>query len=461
MLEKSFGVTFFLKTPKKESKFRYVYLRITVDGIPKEKSTQLKWDISRWDQKMERAIGTKEDAKSLNFFLDSLVNKVNNRRTELLNNNVPITAEGLMDYVRGKTISRVQVLQEFILHNQEMLALVDTKEYAPGTYVRFKTTKDHVQKFIRFKYDKEDIEFRELNYEFIKDFEFYLKTVPVKKISHNTAMKYITNFKKIVLRAIAKDIISGDPFKLYTVRKSKIKKKPLSRQELQILEEKKFDNERLSIVRDVFVFQCYTGLAYIDVKQLKKSEIKDGMDGALWIMNSRQKTNAETNIPLLPKAIEILNKYENHPECKQKGCVLPVKTNQKMNAYLKEIADICGIDSNLTTHKARRTFGSTVTLNNGVPIHVVKEMLGHQSVKQTEEYAQTEQETVSREMNDLRAKLDKSAKSNTDPILLLNKLWTQFEILKNEQTHDKTVDKGTLLKFEQELEAMKKLLLQA
>ena len=159
------------------------------------------------------------------------------------------------------------------------------------------------------------------------------------------------------------------------------------------------------LVRHVFVFQCYTGLAYIDVFNLKRSDIKEGIDGEQWILTERQKTGSPINIPLLPKAVEILERYKNHPICIERDSVLPVNSNQKMNEYLKEIADLCGISSTLNTHKARRTFGSTVTLNNNVPIHIVKEVLGHQSVSQTEEYTLTEQISIGREMKGLKQRL--------------------------------------------------------
>src|SRR5690606_22473973 len=167
-------------------------------------------------------------------------------------------------------------------------------------------------------------------------------------------------------RAISKGIITSDPFKAFKNKKVAVKKTPLSSHELSTLENKKFDSERLSEVRDIFVFQCYTGLAYIDVKQFKKEELKIGIDGKQWIISERQKTGSSTTIPLLGKAIEILERYKEHPLCKANNVLLPVKSNQKMNEYLKEMATLCGINDNLTTHKARRTFGSTVTLNNGV-----------------------------------------------------------------------------------------------
>lgn len=402
MLENSFGLTFFLKKSTKKNE-KYVYLRITVDGIPKEVSTKHKWSPERWNQKTERAVGTKEDAKTLNFYIETLQVKIQQFKNDLILNDESITAQKIMDFVRGKSPSTAKLLEEFQKHNDEMFALVP-KEYAKGTHERFVTARSHVQDFIRFKYSFDDIEFRELNYEFVKDYEFYLKTV--RHISNNTTLKYISNLKKIILRAIARDIILSDPFKLFKGRKTKTNKKPLTKQDLEKLENYEFATTRLAEVRDIFVFQCYTGLAYIDVFNLKRSNIKKGYDGELWIMTARQKTDSETNVPLLPKALEIMHRYAEHFLCVERGSVLPVKSNQKMNAYLKEIADVTGVDCELNTHKARRTFASTVTLANNVPIHVVKEMLGHHSVQQTEEYAITEQQSIGREMKRLQERFN-------------------------------------------------------
>ncbi|WP_339655812.1 site-specific integrase [Flavobacterium frigidarium] len=409
MLESSFGLVFFLKIPRNESKIRTVYLRITVDGIPKETSTKRKWDISRWDQKLERAIGTKEDAKSINMFLESLTLKINEYKTENMYNGKVITAQKVTDYILGKNAARVKVLEEFQKHNDEMTALLGIG-YAKGTLDRFTITINHLRAFIRLKFNAEDLEFYDLNLEFIKDFQFYLRSV--RNCSNNTTLKYIANFKKIVLRAIDNEVILKDPFKNFKAKKSKIIKKPLSTQELYELERHYFSTDRLNVVRDVFVIQCYTGLAYIDVYQLKKTDIKVGVDKQSWIMSEKQKTGSATNVPLLPQALKIIDKYKDHPLCMQRGTVLPVASNQKMNEYLKEIALLCAFPFTLNTHMARRTFGSTVTLQNNVPINVVKEMLGHSSVKQTEAYAITEQVTVGREMALLNKRINK-----TDPVM--------------------------------------------
>jgi len=410
MLEKQLSINFFLKPNREKSDLRGVYLRITVDGIRKETSLSHKWDIKRWNQKAGRANGAKEDAKTLNYLLDTIVSKITKYKLELLSNEEPITASVLMDYIQGKGTSKAKVLEEFQKHNDEVFKLVP-KEYAIGTHERYVTARSHVAEYIRYVYGKEDIEFRELNYEFVLGYEHYLKTI--RACSNNTAIKYISNFKKIVLRAVAKGIIPSNPFVQYKPKKTKLNKKPLSKEELSILENKEFTNEKLSTVRDVFVFQCYTGLAYIDVFQLKKSDITKDEEGNLWIRTNRQKTDANITIPLLPKAIEIMEKHKDHPACIGKDVVLPVRSNQKMNEYLKEIASLCEI-SELNTHKARRTFGSTVTLGNGVPIHVVKEMLGHHSVKQTEEYALTEEESIKTEMQILKGKLEEKANKPTD-----------------------------------------------
>lgn len=428
MLESSFGLVFFLKIPRNESKIRTVYFRITVDSVPKEASTKRKWDMTRWDQKAERAVGSKEDAKSLNFFLDSLTLKINEIKTEMMYSGNPITAEKIMDHVLGKVKPKVKVLEEFQKHNDEMQALLG-KGYAKGTLQRFTITKNHLTAFIKFKFKKDDLEFADLNFEFVKDFEFYLRTV--RDCSNNTTLKYIANFKKIVIRAIDKEIILKDPFKNFKGRKTKMIKKPLTAQELYELERHYFTTDRLNVVRDVFVFQCYTGLAYIDAYQLKKTDIKKGIDENLWIMSERQKTNSTTNVPLLPQALKIIEKYKDHPLCIQRGTVIPVSSNQKMNEYLKEIAILCGFPFTLNTHIARRTFGSTVTLNNNVPINVVKELLGHSSVKQTEAYAITEQATIGREMSILNKKLNKTSTKISQPDLaVLSRLEKEIQAIK-------------------------------
>jgi integrase len=427
MLETSFGLSFFMKPPKKETSIRYIYLRITVDGVRKETSTKRTWDISRWDPKTERAIGNKEDARTLNHFLDAMVTRINQFKMDLMYTERTISAQRIIDFVLGRVTSRAMLLEEFKKHNDEMLALVPM-DYALATHKRYETARFHAVAFVKYKYAADDIEFRDLDYEFIISYELYLKTV--KNCVNNSTLKYIACMKKVINRAIDKNIIAQDPFRAFKRRVTKTVKRPLTASELRTLEQVTITTLRLETVRDIFVFQCYTGLAYIDAYQLRKTDIKTGIDGAQWIMSERQKTGNVTNVPLLPKALELIEKYKDHPLCVLRGSVMPVTSNQKMNAYLKEIADLCGFDCELNTHKARRTFGSTVTLNNDVPIHVVKEMLGHQSIRQTESYAITAEQTIGRDMKELGNKLETGKAIPREGLEIISKLEKELRELK-------------------------------
>ena len=267
---------------------------------------------------------------------------------------------------------------------------------------RYKTSYKHTQSFLKWKYKLADIDIDKLNYEFIAEYEFWLKSV--RKCGHNTTMKYLANFKKIVIRCLKNGWLQKDPFIGFNMAKKEVERTALTEHELQTLSAKTFAAERLSIVKDIFLFSCYSGLAYADVQKLKRSEIVIGMDGEKWIFTKRQKTDSSSRIPLLPVALQILNRYAEHPQCKFGDKVLPVLSNQKMNAYLKEIADVCGITKNLTYHIARHTFATTVTLSNGVPIETVSKMLGHRNFKTTQHYAKILDKKISEDMKSLRHK---------------------------------------------------------
>ncbi|UUC44212.1 site-specific integrase [Flavobacterium cerinum] len=404
MLESSYGMTFFLKTPRKPNDIRMIYVRITVDGNPKETSINEKWDIKRWNQKIERATGSKEDAKILNSYLDLLTSKIVQRKTELLGEGRAITAEKLIACINGVESKRNKVLEEFEEHNIEIKAMAEVGELSKSTAIRYTTALGHVREYIVHQYKVDDVDFIDLDYKFIKDYYLYLRTV--RLCNNNSALKYITNFKKVIFRAIDKEYIKLDPFRRFKQKRTRSNKKPITTEQLCILENRVFSSERLSIIRDIFVFQCYTGLAYIDVFQLKRTDIQRGIDGEWWILISRQKTKKPIRIPLLPKAIEIMKKYENDPLCIKRDSVLPVRSNQKSNEYLKEISNLCVFTIELNTHMARRTFATTVALKNGVPINIVQAMLGHSSVTQTEEYALTEETSIADAMKDLKQKLE-------------------------------------------------------
>jgi len=403
MLEKSFGLLFYLKKSKNQTKGPfYIYLKITVDGKSVELSSKRKWESSRWNSSAARASGTKEDARELNYLLDALELQIYQAKRSLIEADREVSAQAIKDILTGNTEKRKKILEVFSVHNEQMKALQGV-DFAASTMQRYNISYNHTRDFIKWKYGSEDRDIKDLDHEFISQYAFWLKTV--RNCDHNTTMKYLVNFKKIVLICVKNKWLPGDPFSNFKLTRKPLERTALSEEELERIKNKAFDNVRLSNVRDIFLFSCYTGLAYVDVKNLKRGDIQKGVDGEAWIFINRQKTNALSRIPLLKEAMEIIRTYDSHPKCIVNGVVLPVLTNQKMNSYLKEIADCCGIKLELTYHIARHTFATTVTLNNGVPIETVSKMLGHSTIKQTQHYAKTLDFKVGEDMNKLREAL--------------------------------------------------------
>jgi site-specific recombinase XerD len=403
MLEKSFGLLFYLKQSKNQKKGPlYIYLKITVDGKSVELSSKRKCDSAKWNSSSARVIGTREDARELNHFLDVLELQIFQAKRSLIEANREVSAQAIKDILTGNVESRKKILEVFSVHNAQMKALQGV-DFAASTMQRYNISYNHTRDFIKWKYGADDKDIKDLDHEFISQYAFWLKTV--RNCDHNTTMKYLVNFKKIVLICVKNKWIPGDPFSNFKLTRKVLERTALTDVELSRIAEKDFENVRLSNVRDIFLFSCYTGRAYIDVKNLKRTDIQKGVDGELWIFINRQKTNALSRIPLLKDAKKIINKYDHHPKCVANGVVLPVLTNQKMNSYLKEIADCCGIKMELTYHIARHTFATTVTLSNGVPIETVSKMLGHATIKQTQHYAKTLDLKVSEDMGRLQRRL--------------------------------------------------------
>lgn len=278
-----------------------------------------------------------------------------------------------------------------------------SKNTAPGTLGRYEIALRHLQDFLEITYSVSEYDIRQVDIAFINGFDFYLRTE--RKCANNSTVKYVRNIGKIINIAFENNWITTNPLNAYKGKLEKVKRDFLSDDDLERIRNKEFASERLSEVRDVFLFACYTGLAYADTKKLRTCHIVQGMDGNKWIIDKREKTDQEYCIPLLPPALEILEKYETSPLCVNKGIPLPVKSNQKLNDYLKEIAEVCHIHKKLTFHTARHTFATTITLLNGVSIETVSRMLGHTNIKTTQMYAKVIDQKVSREMAVLREKL--------------------------------------------------------
>lgn len=399
-----FSLLFYFKKPKNCTHQELpIYMRITVGCARTEISTQRKWDPSRWNIAAGRATGTKEDARTLNAYLDTLQARVYEAQRQLIADQQPITVKNLRLRFEGKRAASKMFIEVFRNHNEKIKQLVDT-EFSPGTIERYETALSHTVSFLRWKFKKDDIDIQELNYEFVSELEFWLKSI--RKCSHNTSIKYISNIKKIVNLCLKNGWLQRDPFLGYKMSKREVVREVLSQDEINRIAAKAFPTNRLGIIRDIFLFSCYTGLAYADVKKLRRHEIVTGVDGEKWISTQRKKTDTSSKIPLLKPALAILQKYEREPLCISKGVLLPMPSNQKMNAYLKEIADLCGITKKMTFHTARHTFATTITLTNGVPIETVGKMLGHRNLKTTQHYAKILDKKVSDDMMMLRTKLE-------------------------------------------------------
>lgn len=399
----TFSTLFYLKDKRLDKNGKAgLYLRITVNGQRTVLSLNRKIDPSKWDPRMNKLKGKGVETEELNQFMTTIRHKINRIQHQLIEEGKPFTALDIKNIYHGKDREVKMLLEVFDEHNRQMKKLVD-KEFAIGTWKRYFTTRNHVAEFMQSEYKREDFPVQDVDLKFITRFEYFMKSV--KDCNHNSALKYINNFKKIIRMAVANGWLERDPFYNYKVKFKWVDREFLSAEELQGLVDLEINWPRIDIVRDMFVFCCYTGLAYIDVKKLNQDNLIRNIDGDLWIEAKRTKTNAKFSIPLLPTALAIIEKYEDHPKVFNGECVLPVLSNQKSNAYLKEIADLCGIKKNLTTHLARHTFATTVTLSNGVPIETVGKMLGHKDLRTTQHYAKIINKKVANDMAVLKEKL--------------------------------------------------------
>lgn len=387
-----------------------IYLRITVDGVRIEVSTSKYVEKSRWSVQGSKMKGNSEEARTINSYLDILKNKVYETEKSMINNNQEIFANSFKNTFLGVEEKQRMLIPIFQEHNKRMQLLVG-KEYALNTHKRYETSLDHIKCFIKHTYALNDIPIKNINLAFVNDFDFYLRSV--RNCNNNSTIKYVRNFGKIIKSCYANEWIERDPFLNYKGKVKEVEREFLSIEEISAIYLKEFSTIRLNQVKDAFIFCCFTGLAYIDVFQLKKSNVEIGIDGQRWIFTHRQKTEAPSRIPILQIPEEIILKYSYHPQCINENRLLPVLSNQKMNSYLKEIADVCGIKKELTFHIARHTFATTVTLTNGVPIESVSKMLGHKSIRTTQHYAKILDRKVSEDMELLKSKLSDFKLKNT------------------------------------------------
>ncbi len=336
-----------------------IYTRITINGKRIELSSNRFVDISKWSTEAGKMKGNSEEARSINSHLDMLRIQIIDMQMELVHKKIPVTAETLKSKILGVDERERMIIPIYQNHNDKIEELIGNG-YAYGTLERFKISLKHLQEFILWKYKISDISITKIDYAFVTEFEFYLRSV--KKCNNNTAVKYVRNFRKIIKICLDNDWLDKNPCSRYEGKMKEVERDFLTEEELNRIYNKRFSSERLTLVKDIFIFSCYTGLAYVDVKGLKKDHIGIGIDGQKWIFKNRQKTDTKSKIPVLPIAEEIIQKYSNHPKCLNEDSILPILTNQKMNAYLKEIGDLCEISKEITFHMARHTFATSINV---------------------------------------------------------------------------------------------------
>jgi site-specific recombinase XerD len=401
----SFSILFWLNTRRFKNDKPILYLRLTVGEKRVEISTYRSVPKKCWNQEGQCVKSTYEEAQNINDQLMLMRSDLHRHYNHLLSLNKPISAEILKNLYLGIGEKEKTLLEVFDIHNQYFREKVEAGLRSPASLTRLEIGREKVQAFIKHQYKISDKKLSELNYSFIADFDHFLTTK--QHLQVNTSTKYLKNLKQVVKMAVEKGWLTNNPLSGFRCNYQNPDRERLTMDEISLLYNKELNLERLREVRDVYLFCCYTGFAYQDVLNLTLDNIVIGIDGEKWVMKKRKKTSTPEYVPLLPVAMEIIKRYSNHLYCRRFKRLLPVNSNQRYNAYLKEISVICGIKKHLTTHTARHTFATTVTLENDVPIETVSQMLGHKSIRTTQIYAKITQRKISNDMRGLKERLFK------------------------------------------------------
>ena len=411
MQQGTMNILFFvLKTKLLKNGDAPILMRITIDGRYDDIRIQRSIPLKLWNAAKGCSKGKDRMSNELNNYITELNARAFEKHKELMLEQALITPKLILQRVFGKD-AEMRTLLGSVREEINSMEKVVNIDYSPITINRYKNVLKKLERAIPVFYEKEDITFYELSPEFIKAFDTYLKTEA--ELCRNTVVRYMKCLKKITNMALAKEWMRKDPFYGYKMQQDETDPTFLTYEELQAIMNKEFTIPRLALVRDIFVFACFTGLAFSDVSTLNKENLLQDNNGDWWIrkgrikLEHRRKASSISNIPLLPVPLAILKKYEDNPICLKKGCCLPVFCNQKVNSYLKEIADFCGIKKNLTTHVARHTFGTTIMLANNVPLQDVSAMLGHASTRMTQHYARVMNSSLKESMDNVRNRLAK------------------------------------------------------
>lgn len=381
-----------------------IYLRITVNGKKVEISTGHWVRPEDWNTDKQLVKGASESSRAVNDYVTSTKSKILQIQNSFTIAGSPvISAELVKERLLGVSPEKKSLVQLFDYHNSQVKEQVG-KDFRAGTHKHYVVTRNKVAEFLKHTYKAQDFPLESLSHKFVTDFEFYLKTE--QGLSNNTAMKKIKQLKKIINLALANEWIVKNPFANFKCSYKNPQREALTNEELNLLASKDFSTDRLTSVRDIFLFACYTGLRFSDIQRLTSLNIVKVIDGKQSLIVDTVKTGDRCKIPLLEPALKLIEKYSRNPECLSKGLLFPIKSNQKTNEFLKEIADVVGIKKRLHFHLARHTFATTITLNNGVSLEAVAEMLGHTNIRTTQGYAKMSNVRVNNEMNLVRSKIE-------------------------------------------------------
>lgn len=395
-MRSTFRILFYLKrNAPKSNGLVPVMCRITVNGKISQFSCKLDVDEKHWDVKTGRMTGRSAVALEANRMLDKIRVGINKAYQDICDRDNYVTAEKVRNAFLGMGMNHETLLAVFRQHNEDYAKQVG-KIKSQRSYWKYCTVYNHLSEFIRQRYKVSDIALKELAPAFITDFELFLRTE--KNHCTNTIWSYMMPFKRIIYMSINNGWLQRDPFYAYSITKEETKRGFLSKEEIKRLIEGCFKKKSYELIRDLFIFCCFTGLSWTDMANLTKENLQTSFDGHLWIKTNRQKTGTETNIRLLEVPLRIIRKYEG---CAEDGKLLPVPCYPNCKNGIKVIAKKCGIEKNVTWHMSRHSFATTVCLSNDMPIETLSKMLGHRSIRTTQIYAKITAEKVSNDMEKL------------------------------------------------------------
>lgn len=400
-MRSTFKILFYLKrnAPKKNGLVP-VMCRITVNGKVSQFSCKLDVEEQLWNVQLGRMTGRSLVAQETNRMLDKIRVGINKSYQEICDRDNYVTAEKVRNVFLGMGMNHETLLAVFRQHNEDYAKQVG-KIKSQRSYWKYCIVYKHLSEFIKQRYKVSDIALKELTPAFITDFELFLRTE--KNHCNNTVWSYMMPFRSIIFMAINNGWLQRDPFYAYSITKEETKRGFLSKEEIRLLIDGTFKKKGYELVRDLFLFCTFTGLTFIDMKNLTKDNLQLSFDGHLWIKTNRQKTGVESNIRLLDIPLQIIKKYEGIAEG---NLLLPVPCYANCKYDLKVIAKKCGIDKNVTWHMSRHTYATTICLSNDVPIETLSKMLGHRSIRTTQIYAKITGEKISRDMEQLAQRLE-------------------------------------------------------